>query len=99
MHPLIKKYLINFYVIFASLFAVWIIFLDANDVGSVLKKRARNRKLAREIVYYKERIKQVQLDHKSLQSDLKEVERFGRENYNMKRGKEDLYIIYKGDED
>lgn len=75
------------------------LFLDTNDLGSVLAKRSRNRRLSRELVYYKEKIKQVQNDHLALKSSINEVERFGRENYNMKKENEDLYIIVNETED
>ncbi len=75
------------------LVAAWMLFLDNNDVSSVLAKRSRNRKLKKEIQYYENKIGEVQRDHQALKSSYKEMERFAREKYRMKRENEDVYII------
>lgn len=88
-----KKYFINFYTIFGVLALVWMLFLDSHDFLSVMEKRARNRKNKRQITYYKEKIAVDRENYNSFKDNAKATERFGRENYLMKKPDEDVYLI------
>ncbi len=47
------------------------------------------------IEYYKREIERLNLHLEELQNDPREMEKFVRERYNMKRDNEDIYIIEK----
>ncbi|WP_457609866.1 FtsB family cell division protein [Lutibacter sp.] len=88
----IVKIITNKYVIILSIFIVWMVFFDEN---SMLNHREFNKeinKLKSEKKYYKTQIKQ----DKELINKLKnneELERFAREEYNMKKDNEEIYLI------
>lgn len=88
----IVKIITNKYVIILSIFIVWMVFFDEN---SMLNHREFNKeinKLKSEKKYYKTQIKQ----DKELINKLKnneELEKFAREEYNMKKDNEEIYLI------
>lgn len=88
----IVKVITNKYVIILSIFIVWMVFFDEN---SMLNHREFNKeinKLKSEKKYYKTQIKQ----DKELINKLKnneELEKFAREEYNMKKDNEEIYLI------
>ncbi len=88
----IVKVITNKYVITLSIFIVWMVFFDEN---SMLNHREFNKeinKLKSEKKYYKTQIEQ----DKELINKLKnneELEKFAREEYNMKKDNEEIYLI------
>lgn len=86
------KIITNRYVIILSIFIVWMVVFDEN---SLLNHREFNKeidKLNNEKKYYKSQIDQ----DKELIDKLKdeeELEKFAREEYNMKKEDEEIYLI------
>ena len=88
----IVKFTTNKYIIVVSIFIVWMFFFDEN---SMLNHREFNKeidKLNSEKEYYKTQIKQDKELINKLENK-EELEKFAREEYNMKRENEEIYII------
>lgn len=89
--PLVR-FITNKYVIILTTFIVWMLFFDEN---SYLTHREFNKeidKLNSEKEYYNNEINH----DKELINKLKnkeELEKFAREEYNMKKDNEDIYLI------
>ena len=88
----IVKFTTNKYIIVLSIFIVWMVFFDEN---SMLNHREFNKeidKLNSEKEYYNTQIEQDKELINKLDSK-EELEKFAREEYNMKRENEEIYII------
>ena len=88
----IVKIITNRYVIILIIFVVWMSFFDEN---SFLNHREFNKeidKLQNQKEYYESQIDQDKELIDKLQSQ-EELEKFAREEYNMKKEDEDIYII------
>ena len=88
----IVKFTTNKYIIVVAIFIVWMVFFDEN---SMLNHREFNKeinKLNSEKEYYNTQIKQDKELINKLENK-EELEKFAREEYNMKREKEEIYII------
>ncbi len=86
----------NKYVLLLSLFLIWMLFFDSN---SWLAHRELNQsidELENNKEYYKTQIQKDTAIVNSL-NDQKELEKFAREKYFMKRKNEDVYIIKYAD--
>ncbi len=86
------KFLKNKFLIIFIIFAIWMLFFDANSL--LLHKDLNKEKEAKldEIEHYKEEFKKDQKAIKELSSE-EGLEKFAREAYYMKRENEDIYII------
>ena len=85
------KYLRNKYAITVIVFAVWLLFFDANDVFTVWENKQRLNELRVEktrIQQEKEEIRQTYID---LATNMAARERYAREQFKMKRENEDVY--------
>ena len=86
----IKK---NFYVGVLCILTIWIVFFDPNDLISLIDNYLSYRKLEDTKMYYEQKIIQIENDLKSLRTNPKELEKFAREMYLMKKENEDVYLI------
>jgi len=89
--PLIK-FITNIYVIILAFFMVWMFFFDENSVLIHYEFKKEINKLKNEKEYFKTEIAK----DKSIIDSLKEprqLEKFAREKYHMKKENEDIYII------
>ena len=80
------------YVLFLSIFLVWMLFFDEN---SYLRHREYNKEineLETSINYYKGKISEDKSTIEKLQDSLS-LERYAREKYLMKKENKDIYII------
>jgi cell division protein FtsB len=83
----------NFYFIVGSLFFLWILFIDNNDLITQYQLQSKLRDLENEKEYYLEKIADVKKDRQELLSNDELLEKFAREKYLMKKESEDLYIL------
>lgn len=83
----------NFYFLFSAFFAVWMLFLDSNDIFTQLSLKRKLNDLEASKEYYLQKIDEVKQDREELLSDSELLEKFARERYKMKKPTEDLYII------
>lgn len=86
------------YLIAGSMFLVWMLFFDRNDLASQLDYRADVNKLIAEKEFYITEIAQVQKDLTELTTDQQKLEKFAREKYLMKKDNEDVFVVVEEDE-
>lgn len=86
------KFLSNRYFLILLIFTVWMIFFDENSFLNHYDLDKEIDKLEKSVDYHK---KEINHDKKIIK-DLKHpdsLEKFAREEYNMKKKNEDIYII------
>lgn len=83
----------NKYAITILVFAIWISFFDRNDIISKYESRQKLQELRDEKKFYNEAIKKDKEQIHLLKTDVKNLEKFAREEYLMKKDNEDLFII------
>ncbi len=89
----VLKILFNKYTITLILFGVWMAFFDNSSVLYRMKYREKLNNLKQEKHFYLEEIKKDSVLSQQLLSDSLEIEKFARENYLMKRDKEDVFLV------
>jgi hypothetical protein len=72
---------------------IWMTFIDSNDFSSMLKLRKKISELKTDLVYYDEKIKEVDQDRMEVFGNKKLQEKFAREKYFMKRADEEVFVI------
>ena len=85
----------NKYFIAGLAFVVWMCFFDRNDMYSQYCQRHKLMRLQADKQYYLDEILKDKADYISLTTDPKNLERFAREKYLMKKDNEDLFVIVK----
>jgi len=82
----------NIYVLVLTVFVIWMIFFDTNSLLIHLELRKEIRKLEKQQEFLREEIAK---DKKIIEklSDPKELEKFAREEYYLKRKNEEIYLI------
>jgi cell division protein FtsB len=85
--------IVNKYTITLAAFAVWIIFFDSSSVLNRMKYKEKLNSLKQEKHFYLEEIKKDSILSQKLISDTTEIEKFARENYLMKKQKEDVFLV------
>ncbi len=81
------------YLIAGTLFLVWMLFFDRNDLASQLDYRGDVNKLKAEKEFYIKEIAQVEKDLTDLTTDQQKLEKFAREKYHMKKDNEDVFVV------
>ena len=86
------KYLKNIFVIIFIVFALWMLFIDANSLLIHHELNEDIGDLENEKEYYK---KEIETDKKAIKqlSTEEGIEKLAREKYYMKKDNEDIYII------
>jgi cell division protein FtsB len=87
--PVIK----NKYFLATALVIGWVLFFDKNDVFSQLDLTRQVNKLRSEKKYFTDEIQKNKRDMMELQTNPKNLEKFARENYLMKKDDEVIYVI------
>ena len=82
----------NIYVLVSTFFIIWMLFFDTNSFRILWSLESKIDELERQ---KEELIRQIQEDQIYIEklSDSIELEKFGRENYYLKKADEDIYII------
>ena len=91
----IPRFMRSFFFLFTVGFALWMLFIDANDIRSQFRLGQKLRELETEKEFYEQEIEQVNRDREELLTDDELLEKFARENYLMKKPEEDVYVIVK----
>lgn len=92
---LFKKVWLDPYCIATILFAVWMFFLDDQNLFVQHRLYQLCQNLQTDVIKYNLQIKQIKKEKKELMHNIDCLEKFAREKYYMKREKEDLYIIIR----
>ena len=86
------KYFKNIFIIIFTIYAIWMLFFDANSL--IIHNELNNdiSDLEDEKEFY---LKEIEKDNKELEklNNDEGLEKFAREEYYMKRDNEDIYII------
>ena len=83
-----NKYLLTFLGL-----SVWITFFDKNDVISQVQLTHKINQLEEEKKYFVEEIEKNRSDLTELKTNPKNLEKYAREKYLMKRNNEDIFVI------
>ena len=83
----------NKYFLVSMAFIVFMIFFDKNDLFSQYQYYQQVSKLKQERDFYLKETSKVNKDLQELTSDPKELEKFAREKYLMKKDNEDVFVI------
>jgi cell division protein DivIC len=89
----------NKYVLTIIIFVVWVLLLDSNNLIARYKDMRELHKLKIDREYYIKRIEEDKQKIHELKTDNRNLEKFAREQYHMKKPDEDLYIILTPSED
>jgi cell division protein FtsB len=69
------------------------LFFDGNNIYEQIQTQKKINQLEQDKAYYQEGLLSLQKEIKELQSNPKQLEKFAREKYKMKKAKEDVYVI------
>ncbi|MFO7843451.1 MAG: septum formation initiator family protein [Bacteroidales bacterium] len=87
--PFIKnKYIITFLV-----FLIWLLFFDRNNLVDRIKDLSYYNQLEKDKKYFKERIDEDSKRLEQLKTNNKNLEKFAREQYFMKKTDEDIFVV------
>ena len=89
----IPAWLKNKYFIAIAAFAVVMLFLDKNDLFTVMARNKELRALEQSKIHYTNEINELTKIKEGLTQDPRTIEKYARENYLMKRENEDLFVI------
>ena len=82
----------NIFLVVTVIFIVWMLFFDANSWLIHIELNKEIDALNTKKEFYKREIKSDTKEIKKLQTP-QGIEKYARENYNMKKENEDIYII------
>ena len=88
----------NKYFIAIVIFILIILFFDDNNLIKRLSLGNEKQELESQIEFYEEEIKESNRKYLELKNDEKNLEKFAREEYFMKKKDEDIYIIVEKDD-
>jgi len=83
----------NKFLLTLLVFVLWLTFFDSNSLLDRWEWMNEVRQLNADREYYQERIQHDNERLKELRTNKKNLEKFAREQYFMKKRKEDIYII------
>ena len=89
----------NKYFLVSSIFLVWMVFFDRNDLFSQWEYHQQVSKLKQERDFYQKESAKVHQDLDELTSNKEKLEKFAREKYLMKKDNEDVFVIVKEKKD
>lgn len=87
-----NKYFFSFFA-----FILFVAFFDSYTFIDLYKWRRDKTRLEEERDYYKSLIIELEKDDKNLSSNMKNVEKFAREKYFMKKPDEEIFLIVRKD--
>jgi cell division protein FtsB len=83
----------NKFILTILIFIVWLLFFDRNNLIDRVKELNHLRQLEKDKVYYLERIDKDSKRLEQLKTNNKNLEKFAREQYLMKKDNEDIFVI------
>jgi|APTNR8051073442_1049403.scaffolds.fasta_scaffold12964_3 cell division protein DivIC len=92
---MIPAWLRNPFVITISIFAVWMLFFDENNLSVQWKRKCEVAELSAKIDFYEKGIKETRHELKELTTNPETQEKFAREHYYMKHDNEDVFVFRK----
>ena len=89
----IWPWLKNKYVLTISVFAIWMLFFDQNNVVDRIKMTREIHQLEEDREYYLEQIRKDSARLSELTTNKENLEKYAREQFLMKKPNEDVFII------
>jgi len=89
----IWPYLKNKYVLTISVFAIWMLFFDQNNVMDRMRMSAEIRQLEADREFYLEQIEKDSTRLHELTTDRENLEKYAREQFLMKKPDEDVFVV------
>lgn len=89
----IWPWLKNKYVLTISVFTIWMLFFDQNNMVDRMKMSGEIRQLEDEREYYREQIKKDSTRLHELTTDRDNLEKYAREQFLMKKENEDVFVV------
>ena len=86
-------YLKNKFILCIIIFVVWVAFFDRNNFINQIQLHKKLSQLREDVKYYKGEITKDRQDYYDLTSSNKNIEKFAREKYYMKKANEDIFIF------
>lgn len=91
--PIVK----NKFFITLFIFILWLLFFDRNNLIDRAKELSHLKQLEKDRIYYIERIDNDSKRLEQLKTNNKNLEKFAREQYLMKKDNEDVFVIVEED--
>ena len=82
-----------------SLFAVWILFFDQNNMVDRIKMSLEIRRLEKDREFYQDQIKTDSVRLNELTTDKDNLEKYAREQFLMKKPDEDVFVVINEKQD
>jgi len=95
----IWPWLRNKYVLTISLFAIWILFFDQNNMVDRMKMSSEIRQLEKDREFYQEQIKTDSARLNELTTNKENLEKYAREQFLMKKPDEDVFVVINEKQD
>lgn len=89
----IPPFIYNKYFLATSLFVVWMLFFDRNDVFTQMERKGELQEIEDSKDYFSQKIAEGKKFSSDMRSNADAIEKFVREKYFMKRENEDLFLI------
>ncbi len=89
----------NKYILTTLIFLIWIFLLDSNNLVARFKDMRELRYLKNDKEYYTKKIEVDKKKLRELKTDNRNLEKFAREQYHMKKADEDISIVLTPSED
>lgn len=86
-------YLKNKYLLTIIVFLIWLLVFDQNNLMERFRLIRQLNRLKNEKTYYLERIEEDTRRYEELKTNNKNLEKFAREQYLMKKKDEDIFIV------
>lgn len=91
----VLPFLKNKFTLILIVFLGWILFFDQNNILERVQNLNQLHQLEKDKAYYIEKIRQDSAKLRELRTDKKNLEKFAREQYLMKKKNEDVFVIEK----
>ena len=89
----IWPWLRNKYVLTITVFAIWMLFFDQNNLVDRIQMKSEINQLEEDREFYLEQIKADSARLHELTTDRDNLEKYAREQYLMKKPNEDVFVV------
>ncbi len=89
----IPKLLRNKFFLTGTVFLVWMVFFDKNNLFSQVRLRRQLGDIRGKVEFYKRKTEEARQERNDLFSDDRKLEKFARERFMMKRPGEDVFVV------
>ena len=87
------KFLGNKYALVSTVFIVWMLFFDRNDLITQVKQKNKLNQMKQDQLYFTEEIQKDMTMLKEMLNNPETLEKFAREKYLMKKKNEDVFVF------